>query len=391
MELHELQPREQDGRDAFGRYKAQTRAAAIAALSILAGREIDRVYCDLHDDFVIRKSIEQKKSYIFNQVKTKAKTNYNWTIYDLFGLNTRLTDPSKQSKANIKNSFVGKLLLHTIQFKDACESVVFLTNLDLEDSVLAVINDIRTQAFSNKYSKILLSVFNGCYQDHLNGKPLNESEIKKLLTKLFFETDIQHLKLKNHNFGIIARDKIYLYSEVDLNRIELDEILIKLLSLVGEKSAGVIEEINEESIEKLAAISINDLLGILSISADAYRCLLEGGDHNAIKSISIIQRVLTKAGADHGVIEFCSKCKIDWDIWIRNNRHVISEFELRSIIQHIRSIFNGNVVIENSLSISALLLKIKIILKTLADESLIYDLTPELILGGFFSELVKGR
>ena len=42
--------REQNGRDSFSRYRAQARSAAMAALSILEGGNIDRVYCDLHDE-----------------------------------------------------------------------------------------------------------------------------------------------------------------------------------------------------------------------------------------------------------------------------------------------------------------------------------------------------
>jgi hypothetical protein len=44
--LEKVNPREQAGRDSFSRYRAQVRSAAIAALSILDGESIDRVYCD---------------------------------------------------------------------------------------------------------------------------------------------------------------------------------------------------------------------------------------------------------------------------------------------------------------------------------------------------------
>lgn len=55
MVLHTVVPREQDGRDSFGRYRVQVRSAAVASLQILSGKAIDRVYCDLHDDIVVRK------------------------------------------------------------------------------------------------------------------------------------------------------------------------------------------------------------------------------------------------------------------------------------------------------------------------------------------------
>jgi len=95
-------PREQKGRDTFSRYKAQVRSAAMASLSILEGKEIDRVYCDLHDDFVIRKKDDQGFSYIFYQVKTKGKQNHNWALNELFGLKSKLKDQSKQETSKIK-------------------------------------------------------------------------------------------------------------------------------------------------------------------------------------------------------------------------------------------------------------------------------------------------
>jgi hypothetical protein len=67
--LETKKPREQSGRDSFNRYRAQVRSAAMASLSILEGEDIDKVYCDLHDDFVVRKKESNCYSYVFYQVK----------------------------------------------------------------------------------------------------------------------------------------------------------------------------------------------------------------------------------------------------------------------------------------------------------------------------------
>lgn len=134
--LHTRKPREQDGRDSFSRYRAQVRSAAIASLAILEGQNIDRIYCDLHDDFVVRRKEENGFSYTFYQVKTKGKQNHNWSINEIFGLNTRLRNQDKQSPEKIKNSFAGKLLLHTIVFNSYCDSVVFQTNIHNSDEVI---------------------------------------------------------------------------------------------------------------------------------------------------------------------------------------------------------------------------------------------------------------
>ncbi len=73
VKLHEVDPREQDGRDTLSRYKAQTRAASLASLEILENNTVDRVFCDWHDDFVVRKVIDGKTHYHFFQVKTKKR------------------------------------------------------------------------------------------------------------------------------------------------------------------------------------------------------------------------------------------------------------------------------------------------------------------------------
>jgi hypothetical protein len=45
--FHEKPPREVVGRNTLTRFRMQFQAAAYAALEILKGKEVDRVYCDL--------------------------------------------------------------------------------------------------------------------------------------------------------------------------------------------------------------------------------------------------------------------------------------------------------------------------------------------------------
>lgn len=388
--LEKVIPREQNGRDSFGRYRAQARSAAMAALSILEGQEIDRVYCDLHDDFVIRINDENGISYIFYQVKTKEKQNHNWTVNEVLGLKKTIKDQSKQSTEEIKDSFVGKLLLHTVVFDECCNSVVFQTNIHNSDDVEELLADIGSGKFENKFTKVLIERFNDCF---LNGiiQQLTPEEIKERLTKLRFETDVQHLKDGSDNFEPLARDKIFKFSEVDLDQTETKEILIKLLDLVERKSSGKIKELTSKSIEEYAGISIVDLLSVLSISKEAYAILIEGGDSKAIKSVSIIQRVLSSSGAGVEMVEYCSRCKTEWDLWLRKNRHVISELDLNTISLKIRSLLNDSQKHGNSISFSSLRIPIQGLVKELETENLLHDLTDNLILGGIFSEMVRGK
>lgn len=387
--LETVTPREQAGRDSFSRYKAQIRSAALASLAILEDRDIDCVYCDLHDDFVIRKQDINGLSYLFYQVKTKDKQNHNWTIGDLLDLNTKIRDQSKHCTNRIKNSFIGKMLLHTVMFDKHCSRVVFQTNINNHDDVDDLVQAIVSGEYNNKYAKLLVERFNECY-----GKDFSNEEIKARLSKISFETDCQYLKSKDHNFESYARGIVYKFSEIDLKRTELKETLLKLLDLVGNKSSGVIENINAESIEKLAGIQINDLLSILSISQDAYKILQQGGDRKAVKSASIIQRMLENAGAGNNEIEYCSRCKTNWDIWLRNNRHSLPELDFNSITQKVNKILEkavGQISLISEIQLSSLRKPIEDLLIQLKSEGLLYDLNQDLILGGFFAELVRGR
>lgn len=383
--LHTKKPREQSGRDSFSRYRAQVRSAAIASLAILEGQDIDRIYCDLHDDFVVRRNDKNGIEYIFYQVKTKSKQNHNWSLSELFGLNSK----SKNQKTDqIKNSFIGKLLLHTVVFDEFCNSVVFQTNIHNTDDIEALHKDITDGIFENRFTLILLEKFNELFPGESKNN-LEIDEIKEKLSKLKFETDVQYLKGGDDNFEPLARNKIYEFSEVDLEYTESREILMKLLELVEQKSSGIISKLDNITIEEAAAISIKDLLSILSISKDAYDNLLVSGDGKAIKNASIIQRTLTNAGAGNNEVEYCSRCKTNWDLWLRKNRHVLSEFDLQIISSKVRELLRSSTQGATSLNLSKLNQPIKTLVGELELGGLLYDLNTDLILGGVFAELVK--
>lgn len=386
--LHTATPREQSGRDTFGRYRAQIRSTAINALRILESKEIDRVYCDIHDDIVIRLKKDSSHVFIFLQVKTKDKQNHNWTTNDLLNIPETARDLEKH-KLKIKDSFLGKLIRHTVIFDESCVQIIFQTNINNSDPINAIIKDLELQSFSNRHSKFLSEKFNEIFISE-GEKELEEIDIKKQLSKLTFETDVQYLKNGDDNFIPIARESIYKYSEIDLQREELQEILINLLELISKKTESIIKDWTLENIENMSGISIDDLLDILSISRDAYYSLLNGEDDKAIKNASIIQRMLKNTNADASLVKKCSELKIDWDVWLRDKRHDISILDLESIIDTTRQIVTENLQ-GSSFKFAKLRSVAKSILEELGDNNLKYNLTEELILGSIFSQLVKDK
>lgn len=388
--IEKITPREQSGRDSYSRYKMQIRSAAVAALEILNGGPVDWIYCDYHDDFVVRRNSKNGFRYHFFQVKTKGKANHLWTINEIFGLNTLIKDQSKQKIEKIRDSFVGKLLLHTVLFDESCYKITLQTNVHFDDKVNAILKDINTGEMKGVYTNVLISKFNECFFEDLWCK-LPSKSVKKNIAKINFIPDVQYLKPTDNNFEVTVGERIYNYSEIDLQREERKEIILKLLDLVDGKSSGIIHELNLKTIQEEAGISINDLLGVLCISKDAYDILSKGGDKKAVKSASIIQRLLLSAGAGKEQIEYASRCKTEWDGWRRSNRHIIPDFDINAITQQIQTLIMVSMDKNNFLSFADLRSQIIDLTQKLESKNILYDLGMDLIVGGIFAELVRVR
>lgn len=389
-ELHEVKPREQAGRDTLERYNAQIRAASIACLSILEGKDVKRVFCEFHDDFVIEKVVANDIHYTFVQVKTKEKLREIWKLRDVFGILKRKSAKNPQTNEMIRDSFVGKLLQHTTNFEDSCKEVVFLTNTHVDEDIENIINDISSETFSNTHCKLIIDSFNNCFISIQNEqKELGIDAIKHKLKKLRFETDVEYIKSKHETFEILAKEKIFKFSEIELSHSEAKEILFSLLALVNSKSSVKINDCSKENIEKLAGVDINDLLEVLSISKRAYYDFLENGDEHALKSASVIERLLRKAGASDIEVDFFTRCKIKWDQWLRNNRHIISELDYITLEREINSTLDKLTFMHGSLFISNLRTFIDELYDLLHKHNLLHSLDKETLIGSLFSRLVE--
>ena len=382
--LHEVSPREISGRDTIARYQSQFRAAAYECLSLLEDDVLDRVYCDYQDDYVSRLILDGKPIYNFYQVKTKGKRNHQWTINDIFGLYKKRKSalPDK-----IAGSFAGKLLLHTIKFNNSCGKVVFLTNVHLDDDVEACLEAVANGVQENNHYSLLLENFNDAFA---KDSPLKDGEIVEFLKKLSLVPNISYLAPDDESFSAIARDTIFKYSEIDLRHGECEEIIRNLVGLVERKSfSKLVPDISEDDLDEIAGVGISEMLDILSISKGAYRQLKEGGDTHAVKTASIIHRLMKQAGASEGMIEFASECKVRWDIWFRNKRHSMAEFDLNFLqekIDQIASEWSS----ENE-SFDFLKESVASLFDEVIEQSISNTLTKELLLGAVFSAMVRNE
>jgi len=330
--IHDKTPRETAGRDTVTRFRMQFQAAAYAALEILNGKEVDRVYCDYHDDFVVRRTIAGNVDYHFFQVKTKGKANQQWDVGSVFALKKQGALDAEEKLGAIRNSIAGKLFVHTVEFGGQCREVTVLSNVHFADDVHEVVAHLLAGSSGKKYIRQLIEKFETIISP---GRPLLPEEVEAARKKLSLLANIQYIGPTLDAFAVAARDAIWRHSEIDLHQHEVEHIANSLVTLVENKSCAPISGLSKKGIELAAAIGLEDLLEVLSISTQVYQTLLAGGDPAAIKAASILQRKLKEVGATESMIETASRAKVSWDVWVRSARHTFPDFTFNVLLDEI--------------------------------------------------------
>lgn len=330
--IHDKAPRETAGRSTVTRFRMQFQAAAYAALEILSGKEVDRVYCDYHDDFVVRRTVAGVVEYHFFQVKTKGKANQQWNVAEVFALKKKGALDTDEKLEAIRNSIAGKLFVHTVEFGVECREVTLLSNVHFDDDVHEVVADLAAGTSSKKY----INQFIGKFADIVfPGKPMSLDEVEVARKKLSLLANVQHIGDTLDGFAVAAHNAIWKHSEVELHQHEVERIANTLVMLIEEKSCAPISGLSKAGIDLAASVGLEDLLKVLSISTQVYQTLLDGGDPAAIKAASILQRKLKEVGATESMIEAASRAKVSWDVWVRNARHTFPDFTFNVLLEEI--------------------------------------------------------
>ena len=380
--IHDIAPRETVGRETTNRFRMQFQAAAFAALEILSGKEVDRVYCDYHDDFVVRRNVGGSIEYHFFQVKTKGRANQQWKLDEIFSLKKKGKLDTPEKLAAIRDSIAGKLFIHTIEFGEQCREVTVLSNVHFQDDVLEAQDHLKDGKSNRVYINQFIEKFGEIFS--LKAK-LSEEQLKNARSKLTL-LQVSHLGETLEPFADAARTAIWKHSEIDLHKHEIDEIANSLVSLVESKSCGPISGLTKEKIEVVTGVGLDDLLKVLSISTAVYENLLNGGDPSAIKAASILQRQLKTASASDSMIETASRAKVSWDVWLRTARHTYPEFDLELLLNDIDAKCKAWILSGGALG--DLREKVDEVLKSdLAKKFPALDL--DLLLGGFCASIVR--
>lgn len=380
--FYKVEPREQSGRMTIDRFSRQMKATVIASLEILSDSEVVRLYCEYHDDYVVKRRLTEQAKYDFVQVKTNDKKEL-WSLNPLFGLNTKAKIDNQNTNA-IKDSFIGKMIQHILTFGGECNKVIFQTNIDIDQNVCDLFAAIEKDDIDSKWLKSIKLHFNNAFECDI---AYSDADINELLKKIHIDSDVSFIKSGDSSYYSIARDKIYEFSEIDLKYNEVKEIIVKLQALVLDKSSGPIEKISEDEVNDKASISLEEILGVLAISSDAYRILKEGGDSAAIKNASIIQRTFEGAGADEEMIQALSKYKNEWDYWVRDNR--LDILDVKTIKEITLEELEKIIDFRGILKLSKLRGAVTQLTKRLDAENLLFDLDEKKLTGAFLSQIVR--
>jgi hypothetical protein len=384
-DLTAVSPREVAGRDTIARFRAQFAAAAYASLQILDAKGVDRVYCDFHDDFVVRHTLGPSHVYHFYQVKTKKKKNHQWTLAETAGIikrNLKRT-PTEDDLAKVRDSFSGKLLVHSINFGVECASVTLITNVHFHDDVEELLGSLQKDGDPRcDAANFLITRFHEIYEI----SPLGKDETLGHLRKLHVRPNVSYVNPTDNDFESQAGKAIFRYSEIDLTYSESREIARDLVRLIHDKSfEPIAATITTEDFEKHAGVSLDDLLKILSISKTGYEILLQGGDEKALKTASIIERKLKLANAPQDMVEYCTAQKVAWDVWVRDVRHSVSELAFNVLLTRLTDMVRQ----WNGQNWGWVLAELRDVADKAHSEGLPAALDAELLLGGFFATLVR--
>ncbi|MEG5266568.1 dsDNA nuclease domain-containing protein [Pseudomonas sp. JDS28PS106] len=381
MKLSDVKARELNGRDTIHRFKAQFRAASLECLALLDSNTIERVFCDFHEDYVVKLVDKTGIRYRFVQVKTKTKQNHLYSPLEIFGIKKK----PKNAAHDLANSFAGKLLLHIESFGDACLSVVICTNVNFDDDVEALIDDASSGTLSSKITPTLINETKALIPS-LSTK--TDNEVLAFLAHLELDPRNQILNEEDDSFLSNAHSKIYKYSEINLHPKEIQKIIIQLLSLIEDKSSYELKgTITESALNDKASVAIDDLLDILALSRSAYHVLKEGGDPNAVKSVSILQRMLQRNNFKEDTINSFAAFKSQWETWYRINRHSIQEFTLlkmQSKIGELAHKLSSGIVDMDTVTSAVENLRTE--LSTISGRA---DLEDGLVFGAVLSEMVR--
>ena len=324
LRLGQVEPRERAGAQTGRKYEYQYERTARAALDLLSDTANQVcVFCDWHDDFVIETG-DLPTRYVFHQVKGRTSSQKPWSFREFFGVSPKTGKPSKNPAAVRPEAIVPRMLLHYRIFGDNCAGIAFVTNAGLDPVLSKFLERVARSVDIGALLPETRVAFDHVARAYMaTTPPLAGSETE-------FFSWVQGLKVYTGQGQMDGPDAALLeladvveqYSEIDLRQRQAKQIAREIVGRVRAKAAHctTVVPTSDEDLRRDKGVIVNDLLSVLSLSAQAYEALKSGAQPDTVKTLSRLQRFCQKHGMESVLVNIC-EFKARWDIWRTVERH----------------------------------------------------------------------
>jgi len=330
--IHQVQP-EQVGAQTGELFEYQYHQAANATLLLLDG-DIHSVYCEWHDDFVTESVADE---YEFHQVKTRTKKQGPWRISDFFGTPRKTT--KKKPDAADATSFFLKMFHTWRQFEPSTRKCVFVSDNVLDATFQALVDLVQsssdvTAVASDSWFKFIVDTVSQVEPDVTADTLYKFLRVFTLQPALGASEDLKGCR------AMIA-DRMVEVSEVEVQYGETRHMTVALVSMIRKKShhKGV-APVNPDALRNSKAVTLPELLSLLSLSPEGYRELKQTG-RDAVRTLSRLHRWCKSLGFPDDSIPLLCSLKAQWHVWFLANRHALSPVDLLTLRSGVQKLLLG--------------------------------------------------
>jgi hypothetical protein len=380
--LGEVEPRERAGAQTGRKYEYQYERTARAALDLLAdGAAQVCVYCDWHDDYVLE-VVDPDTSYVFHQVKGRKLSQGPWSFREFFGVPKRDTaKPSKIPAVVATNTVFPRMILHLSSFGKRCGGLAFVTNSGVDPALSTFLSELRSASCEAELPETSKYAFHNLARAYCASTPPLASSSEDLFTAfrcLAVHTERGQLEDPNAALLEIA-NVVEEFSEIELLQRQAKQIAREIVSGVRGKvsHASTVVPATEEQLRRDKGIVVAELLGILSLSVQAYEQLKAGEARDTVKTLSRLQRFCVKQNLQNFIVPIC-EFKAQWDVWRTIERHFLSRVDYMVLEEKARQLLTEGITIQRMIP------EAKDIAKQFAGMTAT-PLTPEHVMGLVFS------
>ena len=196
------------------------------------------------------------------------------------------------------------MLLHHQNFGDSCAGLAFVTNAGLDAGLSDFLQAIGNAPDIASLPADVLIAFQHVARGYAATTPplaSSEADLFTWLRGLAIHTDRGQLEDQDAALLELA-DVVVTYSEIELLQRQAKQISRDIISQVRRKVAHstTVVPASDDQLRRDKGLVVTELLGVLSLSTQAYEQLKAGQGRDTVKTLSRLQRFCEKHGmTDH--------------------------------------------------------------------------------------------